>query len=96
MPINVLIISNNVLSKTSNNGKTLYSLFRGFPEGTVSQLFFSGEMPNISGYNYYQLSDADIFFGKASRRFRGRAVTIDQHAIGRSRKNSRGLFAFTE
>lgn len=87
----LLIISNNVLSKTSNNGKTLYSLIKNIPPANVSQLYFHGNSPEIHGYNYYQISDRDIIKGYFKRRNRGRAVTAIEtktnNTISNSRKN---------
>ena len=51
----LLIISNNVLSETNNNGKTILSYFDTIPKEQVAQLYFSGECPQIEGYRYYQL-----------------------------------------
>ena len=56
----VLIVSNNVLSTTNNNGKTLLSLFQGINKERIQQLYFSSEVPSISGYSYFQISDTDV------------------------------------
>lgn len=59
----ILIISNNVLSYTKNNGKTIYSFFNTLPKENISQLYFSSEIPEIEGYNYFRISDRDIIKG---------------------------------
>lgn len=41
----VLVISNNPFSKVSNNGKTYYSFFQGWPKEKLAQLYFSNEKP---------------------------------------------------
>lgn len=57
----VLVISNNPFSKTSNNGKTLASFFKGFPSENIAQLYFSSEAPNEDSYgNYFRISDTQI------------------------------------
>lgn len=70
----LLIISNNVLSTTKNNGKTILSYFDRLPKDQVYQLYFSSEMPSIDGYRYFQLSDSDVLHGWLSPAKRGRAV----------------------
>lgn len=57
----VLIISNNALSETNNNGKTLSSLIKGYPKENVSQLYFSNEKPSfVNCSNFYKITDTDI------------------------------------
>ena len=76
----LLIISNSVLSYTRGNGKTILSFFDSIPKDNVRQLYFSGEAPGVSGYNYYQLSDNDIIHGLISKAKRGeihKNVTTD-------------------
>lgn len=70
----LLIISNNVLSTTKNNGKTILSYFDRLPKDQIYQLYFSSEMPSIDGYRYFQLSDSDVLHGWLSPAKRGRAV----------------------
>ncbi len=68
----VLIISNNVLSHTRNNGKTILSFIDGLDAGSISQLYFNGEKPSVAGYSYYQLSDRDVIKGIFNANRRGR------------------------
>ncbi len=57
----VLVISHNALSLHFNNGKTLYSLFKDFPNGNVAQLFFQDEIPESDKfYTFFKLTDIDI------------------------------------
>ncbi len=67
----VLVISNNVFSTQSNNGKTLSSLFRKVSVDNLAQLFFSSERPEKDlAYSYYRISDADVvrfFFSKKAK-----------------------------
>ena len=68
----VLIVSNNVLSYTRNNGKTILSFIDGLDAGSISQLYFNGEKPSVTGYSYYQLSDRDVIKGVFDANKRGR------------------------
>lgn len=72
---NILLVSNNPLSTTRNNGKTLFSIFKNIKEENLHQLYFSSEMPTISKYSYYQLSDYDILNGLFDNSKRGRVIT---------------------
>lgn len=77
MEKHLLIISNNVLSETKNNGKTLLSFIDGIKDLKVSQLYFSGEVPRVPGYCYFQISDKDIIKGLIAPSKRGRAVEAE-------------------
>lgn len=57
----ILIISNNVISRTKNNGKTIASIFEEYPKENIRQLYFSSELPeDIKLNGYYQISDSDV------------------------------------
>ncbi|UUX35242.1 glycosyltransferase family protein [Fundicoccus culcitae] len=57
----ILIVSNNVISKTKNNGKTIASIFEEYPKENIRQLYFSSELPeDIRLDSYYQISDKDV------------------------------------
>lgn len=80
----ILIISNNVLSATNNNGKTLLSLFSLLPENTeISQLYFSDEQPTISNVNYFKISDRDLLNSK----FKNKITYGKQKSISKSSTN---------
>ncbi len=66
----ILIVSNNPLSLTRNNGKTIASFLEGVPCQQVRQLYFHSEKPSVQGYSYYQLSDRQVLSGwfRSSRR----------------------------
>ncbi|MCC3345964.1 glycosyltransferase family protein [Psychrobacter sanguinis] len=67
---NILLVSNNALSETHNNGKTLSSLVRDYPSSNLSQLYFSDETPLFNDCNrFFKISDTDIL-----RRLDGRAI----------------------
>ena len=67
----ILVISNNVLSPTRNNGKTILSFIEGIDKACVRQLYFNGEKPSVEGYSYYQLSDHDVMYGICKKERRG-------------------------
>lgn len=58
----VLVISHNAFSSSLNNGKTLESVFKDFPQDDISQLFFSqNESPDFNYCeNYFKLTDIDV------------------------------------
>ncbi len=91
----LLIISNNGLSYTQDNGTTISSFFDSVPKECVRQLYFSGENPGVSGYKYFQISDNDIIKGVFSRKRRGRAydevnsdVEVSSFAHNQARKKT--------
>ena len=64
----VLVIANNVFSKTENSGKTLCSFFANFASEDLAQLYFSVN-GNESPYeefcnNYYKITEVDILNAK--------------------------------
>lgn len=92
----LLIINNNVLSDTSNNGKTVLSYIDCLPKGNIAQLYFNGAKPSISGYNYFQISDKDILKGLLNPNMRGRAysstVSLTKSDVVSSRKIPRNIW----
>lgn len=57
----ILIVSVNPLSRTSNNGKTIASMFRGYPKDSVAQLYFHREVPTSDVCdNYFSITDEDL------------------------------------
>ncbi len=94
----LLIISNNPLSTTRNNGKTLLSYFDDLPKDSVYQLYFEQSSPTVEGYKYFRLSDRDIINGILSRKKRGGVAEAvppkpaNTSSAGRSTKH-KGAFA---
>jgi len=77
----ILIISNNVLSLTNNNGKTLLSLFSLVENAEIAQLYFSNEKPEISNYAYFKMSDSDIINLKfKNKKTYGPQKYVNRHA----------------
>ncbi|MBP3683457.1 MAG: glycosyltransferase [Oscillospiraceae bacterium] len=57
----ILIVSHNVLSLTSNMGRTMMSYFAGMTDVEIAQFYISSEMPvdNTICRNYYRFTDGD-------------------------------------
>lgn len=70
----VLIISNNTLSMTSNNGKTILSLFEEYPKDNLFQLFTREETPTIKIGGYFRITNKDVVRGRFSSQKRGSIV----------------------
>lgn len=57
----ILIISHNCISERTNNGKTIYSIFRDWPQENISQIFFRNEYPDsASNFNFFRITDLDL------------------------------------
>lgn len=64
----VLVISNNSFSKTNSNGRTLGSLFQGWPKDKIAQFCISTDGPDYDICdNYFCASDRDVL--KATIKF---------------------------
>lgn len=70
----VLIISNNALSYTSNNGKTVWSLFEEYPRECLFQLFTRDEVPTIDIGGYFKLTNQNVIMGRVCKNKRGKVV----------------------
>lgn len=58
----ILVVSHNSFSAVRNNGKTLQSLFGGWPSDKIAQLFFHDEIPNFEVCkHFFRITDADVF-----------------------------------
>lgn len=59
--MNVLIVSHNLISGTSNMGKTLLSYFRNFSVGEISQFYIHSEIPVEDSlcHSYFRFTDRD-------------------------------------
>lgn len=80
---NVLIISNNALSSSRNNGKTLASLFSGLGNVSLSQLYFRDEIPDVlPECRYFQMFERQVI--KSFGRRIGREVSIRQTHVVQS------------
>lgn len=57
----VLIISHNPLSKVSNNGKTLASIFEGVAKENIYQIYLNSDIPDYSkDCHYLQINEKQI------------------------------------
>ncbi len=57
----LLVISHNCFSKTKNNGKTLASIFEGWPNEKIAQLYFYNELPDASVCkDFFRITDESM------------------------------------
>lgn len=70
----VLIISNNALSLTSNNGKTVWSLFEDYPKEKLYQLFTRDELPSLEINRYFRITTKDVIRGRIFANERGNCI----------------------
>lgn len=98
----VLVISHNAFSKFLNNGKTLSSIFSGWPKDKIAQLYFRNEIPDFSVCsNFFHITDEQIIFNK-KKKVGKRVVEIPKDEIKKSntfihkyaRKNHLPIFGF--
>lgn len=57
----ILVIANNLISQTNNNGRTLGSLFKGWPKDALAEIGVVSQHPDFSICNkYYVITDNEI------------------------------------
>lgn len=57
----VLIISHNLYDDTNNIGKTLVSLFQGWPKDKIAQIYFRNDSPSFKYCDeYYCITDKEV------------------------------------
>ncbi|GAE21178.1 glycosyltransferase family protein [Bacteroides pyogenes] len=57
----ILIISHNPFSSTSNNGKTLETIFQEYNSEDISMFYFSEMLPDLDyNQNYFRITDKDV------------------------------------
>ena len=69
----VLIVSNNPLSTTENNGKTLASLFNAYDAQQIGQLYFQSDLPTVNIHSYFRITDSDT----------AKRVFLPRNSVGR-------------
>lgn len=72
----ILIVSNNIISNTNNNGKTLKSIFSKYPKEKISQIYFSTE-ENICNDEIvkFNINEYDIFGSQIKKIIKRNKVT---------------------
>ena len=69
----VLIISHEVLSKTTGMGRTMDTYFSGWPADAIAQLYIQSEVPTDPlCKNYFRFTDPDALKSLVQRRRQGR------------------------
>lgn len=67
----ILVISHNVLSKTTAMGKTLSSMLSCVPAENLAQLYFHSEIPTIDQcQNYFRIKDQDVLLSIFKRKIK--------------------------
>lgn len=67
----ILVISHNVLSKTTAMGKTLSSILSCVPAENLAQLYFHSEIPTIDQcQNYFCIKDQDVLLSIFKRQIK--------------------------
>lgn len=77
----ILIISNNALSQTANNGKTIESLFEKANNESIAQLYFREEIPDSKiCTNFFKVTERDILC-KKSKNVENKDSSISSNTI---------------
>lgn len=79
----VLIISQPVLSKTNNMGKTLMGYFRDFSPDDISQLYLHEGIPENTDVceKYYCYSDSDAMKSILNHKIQGKSFTKESEVF---------------
>lgn len=84
----ILIVSNNPLSTTENNGKTFASFFKHWPDVQLMQLYFRPELPDEvctlspdEPMLFYQLTDRQVLRGGSGHCFEYTPAALAQTAL---------------
>lgn len=61
----VLVVSHNAFSRVLNNGKTLTSIFAGWPADKIAQLYFQSETPDTTiCTRFFCITDQSMLLGR--------------------------------
>lgn len=89
----VLIISHNLYDQTNNIGKTLVSLFKGWPKEKISQLYFRNDKPSFEYCDqYYCITDKDILKSFVSLNIRRAGKVVEHNSKMLVSKNESNLY----
>ncbi len=74
----ILVISNNCLSETNSNGRTLSGLLRGWERACVAQLFiYPGEPGTTVCNHYFRITDYEMLLHFFTHRPCGKKIFVD-------------------
>lgn len=74
----VLLVSHNVLSQTTNNGRTMSGFFKGWPVDNLAELYLNPEIPDSHiCERYYRISDIDVLKSIVKLKRPGKRLTAD-------------------
>jgi len=84
----ILVISHNVLSDSSNMGRTISDFFTGWDKFKIAQLYFHSEVPtsNICE-NYFRITDVDMIH--SIFKFKKPGMILDKAKIDSNRVSAR-------
>lgn len=74
----ILVVSQTVISDTTNMGKTFAGYFSDFAVAEIAQLYLRAGMPESTGLcnNYYSFSDSDAIKSIVKRSVHGRRIDV--------------------
>lgn len=86
----VLLVSHNVLSQTTNNGRTMSGFFHGWPVNKLAELYLNPEIPDSNiCERYYRVSDMDLLESLVKLKRPGTRLSADD--IQRNIANNRTI-----
>ena len=76
----ILLVSNLVLDRTSNMGKTFLAYFKDFVPGEIAQFYIYSEVPTDDSVcrSYYRFTDWDALRSVLDRRICGTVFGVDE------------------
>ncbi len=88
---NLLVISNNSLSDSNSNGRTLAGFLKGWPKEKLAQFYITGETPNSSVCdNFFRVTDKEMMVNIFRKNRIGKTVcNSDKTAVVKADINSK-------
>lgn len=83
----ILIVSNNALSETNNNGRTMMKLLSPEDKEKIAQFYIRATVPSFDICDkYFFVSDIDLIKSVIKRRSAGRVMTRDDFVVSEERR----------
>lgn len=83
----ILIISNQCLSQTSSNGRTLLNMLFGYPSHLLAQFYIHGTRDNSLCQKYFNVSDKDALYAFLGKKPKKHPVSgIEKNAVFAKKK----------
>ena len=78
----VLIISHNLFDITNNVGKTLVSLFEGWPKDKIAQIYFRNDSPSFKYCKeYYCITDKEVIQSVLTLRIKSAGKEVNNESV---------------